>query len=76
MSKYAKLDNFILSKIGDRPMMFSAIFTNDVQQECRAIAEAEGKHVFDSFRILDRRIQALRKLGVIRNVTGKGWVKS
>lgn len=76
MSKYKELDRLILNKIGGQPAPFAQIFTRDVAQECRNIAEIEGKHVLDAFRILDRRLQALRKLGVIRNVTGKGWVKS
>lgn len=29
----------------------------------------------DVFRILDRRLQSLRKLGVIQHVKGKGWIQ-
>ncbi|MDP9766986.1 hypothetical protein FJP64_14125 [Kosakonia cowanii] len=75
MTKYAKLDDAILQIIGDSPITFSGIFVRDVAQECRLIAGTE-KSKPEPFRILDRRLQALRKLGVIRNVTGKGWVKS
>jgi len=76
MTKYVKLDNAILSRLNSKPTLFSVLFTGPVQVECEAIAASEGKHKFDSFRILDRRLQALRKLGVIKNVIGKGWVQS
>lgn len=74
MSKYAKLDSYILNKIGGQPAPFSKIFIRDVHTECCEIAKSEGKG--DPYRILDRRLQALRKVGVIRNITGKGWVKA
>lgn len=74
MSKYENLDNFILNKIGGQPTPFAQIYVRDVRDECALIAKEENKP--EPFRILDRRLQALRKLGVIRNVTGKGWVKS
>lgn len=74
MSKYAKLDHFILNKIGGQPIPFAQIYVRDVREECVLIAKEESKP--EPFRILDRRLQALRKLGVIRNITGKGWVKS
>lgn len=76
MTKYAKLDNRILSALGNQPIAFSELFVQSVKQECLAISEAEGKHPMDVFRILDRRLQALRKIGAIQHVTGKGWVHS
>ncbi|WP_276642972.1 hypothetical protein [Siccibacter turicensis] len=75
MTKYAVLDNSILSKLSDTPKPFSQLFVRDISAECEFIAKSEGSKR-EPFRILDRRLQALRKLGVIRNVTGKGWVKS
>lgn len=74
MSKYEKLDQLILNKIGGHPTPFSRIFVRDVEEESKRIAKEESKP--EPFRIIDRRLQALRKLGVIRNVTGKGWVRS
>lgn len=71
--KYAKLDSAILNKIGGNPSPFSQIFVRDVQSECIRIAQEENKS--EPYRILDRRLQTLRKRGVICNVTGKGWVK-
>lgn len=74
MTKYAKLDDAILSVIGETPISFSRIFVGDVARECLVIAEEENNP--ESFRVLDRRLQSLRKLGAIRNVKGKGWVQS
>lgn len=76
MIKYAKLDDAILRAVGDKPLPFHQLFVGEVFIECKDIADTENKHTFDSFRVLDRRLQSLRKLGVIRNVTGKGWIKS
>lgn len=76
MSKYAKLDSEILSVIGLQPVGFSSIFSRSVSQECLLVSKSEGKHPLEAFRILDRRLQCLRKLGVIQHVKGKGWVQS
>ncbi|EIB4109891.1 hypothetical protein K8Y36_001202 [Salmonella enterica] len=76
MTKYAKLDSAILSALGDQPIAFSELFAQTIKQECLVIAEAEGKHPMDVFRILDRRLQAMRKIGAIQYVTGKGLVQS
>ena len=73
MSKYSKLDNAIRNKIGGSPVPFAQIFVRDVRDECDSIALEEGNPV--AFRILDRRLQALRKAGVIKSIKGKGWIK-
>ncbi|WP_407218044.1 hypothetical protein [Enterobacter hormaechei] len=52
MTKYAKLDSEVLSAIGAQPTSFSELFSPSVRQECLVIAEAEGKHPMDVFRIL------------------------
>lgn len=74
MSKYVNLDISIMSKLSDTPSPFSRLFSGDVGAECVDIAKDEGDKK-EPFRILDRRLQALRKLGVIAHVKGKGWVK-
>ena len=51
-----------------------ATIAENVGLECVDIAKDEGDKK-EPFRILDRRLQALRKLGVIAHVKGKGWVK-
>lgn len=74
MSKYEKLDRLIMNKIGCHPTPFSKIFVRDVEEESKRIAEEDGSGY--PFRFVDRRLQAMRKSGIIRNVTGKGWVRA
>ncbi|EFL5719937.1 hypothetical protein HJC45_003107 [Shigella dysenteriae] len=71
MTKYELLDSKIMKKIGGHPTPFSKLYIRDVAEECSRIAKEEGKP--EPFRILARRLQALRKAGKIRSTT-KGWV--
>lgn len=72
MSKYEKLDRLILNKIGRHPTPFHRIYVRDVDEEAKRIAHEDGSAY--PFRFVDRRLQSMRKRGIIRNVTGKGWV--
>lgn len=72
-NKYEKLDQLILNKIGGQPIPFREIYVRDVMEESERLATDENKQ--EPFRILDRRLQALRKKGIIKSITGKGWVK-
>lgn len=74
MSKYENLDRLIMNKIGGHPTPFHKIYVRDVHDESLRIAEEDGKSY--PVRFVDRRLQALRKAGLIRNVKGKGWVRS
>jgi hypothetical protein len=74
MSKYEKLDRLIMNKIGGHPTPFHQIFVRDVEEESKRIAEEDGSGY--PFRFVDRRLQSLRKKGVIRSVTGKGWLRT
>ncbi|MCP6327293.1 hypothetical protein NL460_13985 [Klebsiella pneumoniae] len=73
MTKYELLDSKILNKIGGHPTPFSSLYVRDAAEECVRIAKDENKP--EPFRILDRRLQALRKAGKIRS-TSKGWVRA
>ncbi|UIZ74555.1 hypothetical protein HRV96_15350 [Raoultella ornithinolytica] len=73
MTKYELLDSKIMNKIGGNPTPFFSLFVRDVADECAKIAADEGGGK-EPFRILDRRLQALRKAGKIRSTT-KGWVR-
>ncbi|HBS5791009.1 TPA: hypothetical protein MAK87_002420 [Klebsiella pneumoniae] len=73
MTKYELLDSKIKSKIDAHPTPFSSLYVRDVAEECVSIAKDENKP--EPFRILDRRLQALRKAGKIRS-TSKGWVRA
>lgn len=68
MSKYAKLDALVLSALGANPISFATLMSGEIKLECEAHA------VRDAFRVLDRRLQALKKLNQVR-FDGKGWVK-
>lgn len=60
-----------MKKMTGQPKMFNAIFMNDVRDECYRIADADGG---EAYRILDRRLQAMRKAGKITFI-GKGWIR-
>jgi len=80
-TKYEKLDALILLKIGDQSNTFNDLFGGEVMDECSCIAHEEnmGRTIYtqvDTFRILERRLQALRKAGKIHFLgSGKnaGW---
>lgn len=68
--KYEKLDQMILNKIDSRFIPFCEIFEGEIFKECDLLSGNEPA------RVLDRRLQALRKKGLIVSVRGKGWVKA
>ncbi|MBR8344178.1 hypothetical protein [Burkholderia ambifaria] len=79
MSKYQKLDALILASIDETPKKFAAVNTGAVREESERLARDEcrpatfGEVV--GWRIVDRRLQAVRKTGEIRS-TSKGWVRA
>lgn len=77
MSKYTKLDALILDEISIEPVAFHVLqHRPEIEAETIAIADASPRNVWgdkvDAFRVLDRRLQALRKAGKIKAST-KGW---
>lgn len=71
MSQYADLDKAILDRLdggGDWPLHF--LFAHEVRRECERLAKATGR---ESFRVMDGRLQALRKAGKIAYDTKTGW---
>ncbi len=75
MSKYENLDAVILRRIGSKPTPFEELYKYGgcIRGYCMSLAQAEGKDNDDAFRILDRRLQALRKAGKIYS-SSKGWL--
>lgn len=72
MNKYEKLDQMILDKLNDNPQPFYHIHSGEINDECEKLSP----HCYEGFRVLDRRLQALRKKGLIANIScSKGWVK-
>lgn len=71
MSQYDKLDSLIFQSIKAGSNSFILIFNRKrVIDEVKRISSATGR---DTDRIVDGRLQALRKRGVIVHVTGWGW---
>ena len=71
MSQYEKLDSLIVETIKQGRNSFSFIFNSKlVLDEAHRISSANGR---DTDRIVDGRLQALRRRGVIVYVTGWGW---
>ncbi|WP_334033941.1 hypothetical protein [Burkholderia cepacia] len=79
MSKYEKLDALILASIDDTPKKFAAVNTGAVREESERLAREECRPTtfgdVVSWRIVDRRLQSVRKTGKIRS-TSKGWVRA
>jgi len=83
MSKYASLDQMIVASITNKPgIEFSELSNSQAVQICaEALAQEENKlppkgfHDAAGWRIVDRRLQALRKAGKIFYGRGKnaGW---
>lgn len=77
MSQYDKLDQLIIERLRTNgfALPFSHIDTRSVHEEAARLEKETGS---DSFRIVDRRLQALRKAGKIRHARasegGPGWV--
>lgn len=71
MSKYENLDALILERISDGPKTFHELLLgrNGLEKDCQKYESGAG----DAFRVLDRRLQALRKKGLITFM--KGWRK-
>lgn len=71
MTKYSVLDAAILASLTETPnQIFAVLFTGAVAQECRVLARPD-----DAFRMLDRRLQFLRKRGFAVYRPATGWVK-
>jgi hypothetical protein len=80
MSKYEKLDALIVVQIDDTPKSFTYLLgCRALMAECERHAKEAGtkrsRYGVDDWRVLERRLQALRKDGKIRSTT-KGWVRA
>lgn len=70
MSKYNELDELVLSKINNIPVPFMYLHAGEIHSLCETLSAKK----YEGFRVLDRRLQALRKKGLIKSIPGKGWV--
>ncbi|MDT6993841.1 hypothetical protein [Burkholderia cenocepacia] len=78
MSKYEKLDALIVASIDATPKKFASLNIGAVREESERLAREECRPTtfgeIVGWRIVDRRLQAVRKTGRIRS-TSKGWVR-
>jgi hypothetical protein len=72
MTNYDKLDYLIVQAVGTGANSAGHIQSDpSVDSESKRIADATSR---EQFRVIDGRLQALRKRGVIRYANGRGWV--
>ena len=68
---YELLDSLILGRAASAGRSTSFfLMTGAIRDECERIADATGR---DAYRILDGRLQALRKAGKIAYTSKAGW---
>lgn len=72
MTDYNALDVLIVQTVRGGATTFNAIFTNsDVKKEAQRLARISKR---DADRVVDGRLQALRKLGrLVFASAGRGW---
>ena len=71
MSQYDKIDSLIVDAIKGGCSSFASIFSGrSLFDEAMRLSHPIGR---DAQRIVDGRLQALRKRGLIVYVTGWGW---
>jgi hypothetical protein len=74
VSQFQKLDDLIVARIARKGVQFTPLFcSNDVREESHRLGVALDR---EPFRVLDGRLQALKRKGLISYGTKTGWVKS
>lgn len=69
---YEKLDHLIVEAIKGGLNSFTPIFNSrNILKEAHRISNANSR---DTDRIVDSRLQALRKRGLIEHAKGRGWI--
>ena len=67
---YSKIDALIVDSIKNGSDRFLFINTGDVRRESESLSTAKPE---EAFRVVDRRLQALRGDGKIKHCNGK-WI--
>lgn len=71
MSMYDKLDALIIERVKERgAVKLIPLSGGNVAKEATALANDTGR---EDFRIIDGRLQALRKRGLLRYDSKRGW---
>lgn len=71
MSQYKDLDDMIIKRLKTNPATFTDLMRGDIRKECDTIASLSVRG--ESFRVLDCRLQSLRKSGRIFFDRMVGW---
>lgn len=75
---YEKLDHLIVEAIKGGASKFEAIHAGAVKDEAERLhsedRKVRGPSAKPLFRIIDSRLQALRKRGSIEHAKGRGWI--
>lgn len=72
-ANYTEVDAAIMASIRKTPGADFTVISRTADKAAQKVAEA-GPVVCPSFRVLDRRLQALRKAGRISYSRSGGWV--
>ena len=72
MSQYDRLDELIVERVKAQGVVkLIPLSGGDVATEATALAADTGR---EDFRIIDGRLQALRKRGVLQHDSKRGWM--
>jgi len=72
MTDYIEFDAKLIERITTRPATFTQLSTY-MNADAEFIAQLNGKPQSEAFRVTDRRLQALRKRGLISYSGKTGW---
>lgn len=73
MTDYTELDAAILERLADGPLPFHALMARKVSEIANRLAKPDSHGVTTGWRVLDRRLQTLRKAGKITHDRKTGW---
>lgn len=68
-----ELDAAILERLADGPLPFHALMARRVSEIANSLAKPDRHGATTGWRVIDRRLQALRKAGKITHDRKTGW---
>lgn len=74
MSQYDNLDQLLMLRCATSPVTFSVLCQNPmVEREANLVAKPDRHGTRYGWRVVDRRLQALRKAGLLTYSRKEGW---
>ncbi len=74
MTKFALIDALILKRLAQGSLRFISIaYNREISMEAEKLAIPDRIGKTQGFRVVDRRLQALRKAGAIKFNSKTGW---